>query len=654
MSKLDFDVLKRLTSKIGSGATPTGGKSEYKDEGIALIRSQNVLDMCFSKDGLAFIDEKQASKLDNVTVLEGDILLNITGDSIARVCKVPKEILPARVNQHVSIIRANERRDQNYLLYYLIFRKDYLLTISRVGGTRNALTKEAIEKIEIRFDDNHKKIGAVLSLLDEKIELNNKISTELEQMAKMLYDYWFVQFDFPNSKGKPYKSSGGKMVYSDVIKRDVPKGWEVNTFADWIKETKTGDWGKDEAEGNYIERVFCVRGADINGINGKGTVKAPERFILRNNISKALSVNDFVIEISGGSPTQSTGRIALLSSKVFERFNAPVICSNFCKAVSLKDEKYVFNFQQEWRRLYDANVFFGFEGKTSGIKNFLFDSFANSYQVILPPKEVVEKFYEFAHSLEVKKQNNLLQNQQLAALRDWLLPMLMNGQAKVLDNYGSSEETINTAFEPSLVYQKGTQLNIPNNKKGFAKQVLAGRIISLFKNDPHFTDIKFQKIQFLAEHIIQADLNLNYYYQAAGPYDNVFMHTIYNDLKKNKWYDFKDREFTALEKQAKIDEYFQNYFGPATGQLDKLFDLLSGATEAKSEIIATIYAVWNNFLIEGKLVTEDELIQSFYNWSERKHQYTRTQVLEGLQWLRENKLEPTGFGKLIKKAKSKK
>src|SRR5699024_7060219 len=99
---------------------------------------------------------------------------------------------------------------------------------------------------------------------------------------------------------------------------------------------------------SYTQRVFCVRGADINGINGKGEIKAPERFILKKNTSKVLLPNDFIIEISGGSPIQSTGRIALISNKVLKRFNAPVICSNFCKAISLRDEKYTYNFQQEW------------------------------------------------------------------------------------------------------------------------------------------------------------------------------------------------------------------------------------------------------------------------------------------------------------------
>lgn len=290
-------------------------------------------------------------------------------------------------------------------------------------------------KIPLHNLPAQQKIASVLSALDDKIELNNRINAELEAMAKTLYDYWFVQFDFPfvTSSGveKPYKSSGGKMVYNETLKREIPEGWKVTVFNDWIKETKAGDWGKEIQEGNYTERVFCIRGADINGINGKGEVKAPERYILKNNLSKALQPNDFIVEISGGSPVQSTGRIALITESTLERFDTDIICSNFCKAVSLKEEKYVYNFKQEWQRLYDAGVFFGFEGKTSGIKNFLFESFMNSYYIVKPQKEIVEKYYAFAQEADKKIQSNLKQNQELSTLRDWLLPMLMNGQVTV-------------------------------------------------------------------------------------------------------------------------------------------------------------------------------------------------------------------------------
>ena len=114
---------------------------------------------------------------------------------------------------------------------------------------------------------------------------------------------------------------------------------------DWIKTDKTGDWGKESELGNYTLQVDCIRGADINGLNGRGKVKSPNRFILEKNKHKLLSPFDLVVEISGGSPTQSTGRLTFLTPELFERFENPLICSNFCKAISLKDTNYFYNFK---------------------------------------------------------------------------------------------------------------------------------------------------------------------------------------------------------------------------------------------------------------------------------------------------------------------
>ena len=174
--------LRDVCNKIGSGATPRGGKDSYKSVGIPLIRSQNVLDFSFSTTGLAFIDDKQAQLLDNVVVQKNDVLVNITGDSVARVCMVPAEHVPARVNQHVAIIRANtQKADPFYLLYLLQYFKPQLLSIGSSGGTRNALTKQMLENLE--FDppplDEQIKIGRTLRALDDKIENNAKINHHL-------------------------------------------------------------------------------------------------------------------------------------------------------------------------------------------------------------------------------------------------------------------------------------------------------------------------------------------------------------------------------------------------------------------------------------------------------------------------------------------
>lgn len=187
--------------KIGSGATPKGGSSVYKDSGdICLIRSQNVHNGGFNESGLVYIDEAAASKLRNVIVERNDILLNITGDSVARACLAVENFLPARVNQHVAIIRPNANDfDSRFLRYVLVSPKvqALLLNLSSAGATRNALTKSMIENFEVSKPplDIQINIANTLESLDNKITLNRQINQILEQMAQALFKSWFVDFD---------------------------------------------------------------------------------------------------------------------------------------------------------------------------------------------------------------------------------------------------------------------------------------------------------------------------------------------------------------------------------------------------------------------------------------------------------------------------
>ena len=164
--------------KIGSGAMPRGGKESYKSSGIPIIRSQNVLDWSFKNDGLAFIDGKQAGALSNVEVLPGDVLLNMTGDSVARACIVPVEQTPARVNQHVAIVRHGDRLNPTYLLAFLQNIKPHLLSLASSGATRKALTKSMIENLEIELPDieTQNRISSVIGSVQQKIMLNTRLN----------------------------------------------------------------------------------------------------------------------------------------------------------------------------------------------------------------------------------------------------------------------------------------------------------------------------------------------------------------------------------------------------------------------------------------------------------------------------------------------
>lgn len=399
----EWKSLSSITSKIGSGSTPRGGNSVYSDSGISFIRSQNVLDMDFSTENLAFINDNQAEKLNNVIVEKNDILLNITGDSIARCTVVPEEILPARVNQHVSIIRCKNTEESKYVMYYLQYMKKYLLQISKVGGTRNALTKEAIGKLPIKISDDCNKISKILDNIDQKIHINNQINQELEAMAKTLYDYWFVQFDFPDQNGKPYKSSGGKMVYHPELKREIPEGWGVEKLGNI---TICHDSKRVPLSSNDRELV-------------KGEIPYYGATGIMDYVNDYIFDGDYVLMAEDGSVMTEKGTPILqrISGKNWVNNHAHVLepIKNYsCKLLMML--------------LKDVSVM---KIKTGSIQMKINQENMNK---IVVPAIPLKLLFEINQKLEVidKQQLNLIEeNKQLTQLRDWLLPMLMNGQVKV-------------------------------------------------------------------------------------------------------------------------------------------------------------------------------------------------------------------------------
>ena len=402
----EWKSLSSITSKIGSGSTPRGGNSVYSDSGISFIRSQNVLDMDFSTENLAFINDDQAEKLNNVIVEKNDILLNITGDSIARCTVVPEEILPARVNQHVSIIRCKNTEESKYVMYYLQYMKKYLLQISKVGGTRNALTKEAIGKLPIKISDDCNKISKILDNIDQKIQTNNQINQELEAMAKALYDYWFVQFDFPDQNGNPYKSSGGKMVYHPELKREIPEGWGVENLFD-IADVQYGypfstDYFNSISEGVPVIRIRDILGNDITNYS---TEEVEDKY--------KINVGDVLIGMDGNFHMNYW-----IKEDCY--LNQRVVKVNSDKLPNM-----VLKYQIEpFIKLREKSV----SRTTVG---HLSDKDLKAINVILPRDKYLSSIFEKFESILENIIINQQQNQELTQLRDWLLPMLMNGQVKM-------------------------------------------------------------------------------------------------------------------------------------------------------------------------------------------------------------------------------
>ena len=204
----------------------------------ALIRSQNVLNDGFGDEGLAYIGGAHASQLKNVEVAEDDVLLNITGDSVARVCQVRPDVLPARVNQHVAIVRPDpEKLDPRFLRYALVSPKMQakLLSWAGSGATRNALTKGMIESLEVAAPDDISEQRAIahwLGTLDDKIELNRRMNETLEAMARALFKSWFVDFEPVRAK-MTGQNTGLLSHIADLFPAKLdegnkPLGWQVS------------------------------------------------------------------------------------------------------------------------------------------------------------------------------------------------------------------------------------------------------------------------------------------------------------------------------------------------------------------------------------------------------------------------------------------
>jgi len=418
MKKMKFYKLKEITSKIGSGATPRGGQESYKKKGISFIRSQNVIDFQFSPNGLAFIDQNQARALDNVSVCENDILLNITGDSVARVCMVPKGILPARVNQHVSIIRViGDKVDAKYLMYYLLnpYFKKIILKIASDGGTRKALTKSDIENFEVRlpFIDEQKAISLILSQIDNKIDLLRRQNETLENIAQALFRRWFVDFEFPDKNGKPYKSSGGKMIPSEL--GDIPEGWRAGRIGDkcFILSDTVAPYR------NSAKSFFHY------SIPAYDEGMSPKSEFGNQILSNKFTIRPYTILVSKLNPR--TSRIW----PIFEIDETCSICSTEFQIIKPENNDYYSYIYCLFKSKYVRKEMAQRATGTSGSHQRIRPDDILDIEVPIPKNHIMSEFNSIIYNVIYKVHQNILLSFSLSQVRDLLLPKLMSGQIRV-------------------------------------------------------------------------------------------------------------------------------------------------------------------------------------------------------------------------------
>ena len=303
-------------------------------------------------------------------------------------------------NQRIGLVNVDENEIDIKYLYHLFNTKSVRsqVRLSSSGSKVKHTSPDRIYDVIVRLPNlaTQQKIASVLSRLDTKIELNNRINAELEAMAKTLYDYWFVQFDFPNAEGKPYKSSGGAMVWSEELKREIPEGWEVKTLGDYA-EVKKGDLitAKDAKYGNI--KVIAA------GVNY--SYKHSEFNRDKNTIT-----------ISGSGANAG-----------FINFWREPIFASDCITVRGKTDAETLLLLQYLRFIQNYIL----SQSTGSAQPHVYPSDIKILNYIIPNNFLIEEFGRFIIPINNQMAINEQENQQLAQLRDWLLPMLMNGQVVV-------------------------------------------------------------------------------------------------------------------------------------------------------------------------------------------------------------------------------
>ena len=319
----------------------------------------------------------------------------------------------------VLVVRPNDVIDNNFLYYALTQDSffEYVMKGSKgtkmPRGDKSQIMDFVIPNLEI---DEQIKIGKLLKSIDQKIQINNQINQELEAMAKTLYDYWFVQFDFPDQNGKPYKSSGGKMVYNPELKREIPEGWGVETLKDFESKIITGKTPSRANSDNFGGEIPFIT---IGDIRGNTFIYSTSETL--TDLGASVQQNKYLPEGSlCVSCIATVGEIGFTTewSHTNQQINSIV-------------------FEDETNRYY---LYFAlknyFENANASAKTG--NTFANmnkedfsGIRIILPRNEIKNNFHKMTEPYFAQIKCLQGQNQELTQLRDWLLPMLMNGQVKV-------------------------------------------------------------------------------------------------------------------------------------------------------------------------------------------------------------------------------
>lgn len=419
----------------------THDSPKKKGTGKLLVTSKNIKEgrleldsaYCISEEDFVLINKR--SKVD-----QWDLLITMIG-TVGEVCIVssPK---PDFAIKNVGLLKCDNELRAKWLYYYLISPQGKLLIEERKkGSTQQYLSLTELRKLPISHPQKTEAMDEVvtcLASLDDRITLLRETNTTLEAIAQALFKSWFIDFDPVHAKMQGQAPQGmdeaTAALFPDSFEESelgpIPKGWKSLPFGELINHTIGGDWGSDLADEKNNIRVAIIRGTDIPDLKSNASNRVPIRYTSTKKLEdRQLKEGDLLLEVSGGSKDQPTGRSLYISQLLLNQFDCPVEPASFCRLLRPLNKSVGMLLSQHLSLIYDQGKTWEYQNQSTGIANFQTTHFLKTEMVVLPSDDLLEKFISIIEN--IISRSNLMQIHHLTSLRDTLLPRLISGQLEI-------------------------------------------------------------------------------------------------------------------------------------------------------------------------------------------------------------------------------
>jgi type I restriction enzyme S subunit len=453
--KSEWETYK-LSNLCDIGSSKRIFQHEYVNNGIPFLRSKEVIDKAlgsFEPKDLLFISHEKFNEIKSKYNIPkaGELLLSSVGNRSG----IPYVIKEADgdfyfKDGNLTWFKNFKSLDSNFLFYWINSSVGQnTLNGIMIGSAQKALTISGLQNLTLTIPPLpiQKKIAHVLSTLDDKIELNRKMNQTLESMASAIFKSWFVDFDPVHAKANCTDEAEFENIAKELgISKEIldlfpsefqtselgmiPKGWKWKSFGELLTNTIGGDWGQDEADEKHTEKVRIIRGTDIPDIKNSTIKNVPIRFVESKKLAtRKLFDGDIVIEISGGTKNQPTGRSLYVINEMLNVLDGEVEPASFCRLFRPINKEIGLMLAQHLAYIYGIGLTWNYQNQSTGISNFQTTTFLEKEFVVVPNDEIQKRFFSLVRPLIEKSFS--AENITLQKTRDTLLPKLLSGEIDV-------------------------------------------------------------------------------------------------------------------------------------------------------------------------------------------------------------------------------